>query len=241
LTVESSVKVGTTDEYWNEVAETFVALAAISHAISKLYAAAPDAETLAGLHEMDSEDELLLSPDDPEWAEGLHLLAGYCRGGSRPKKALDAIADHSRLFLGPGHVLAPPWSSVYLDAGALNGPTTRKVAQLYKKYGLQGANPEREPEDHIGCELQFIGQLDRRIAEALADERDEDAYQTACELREFCVDHLRLWLEPFSQAILKNAETDFYRGLAKATKALVALQRQFLDDFVAAFDEPEAG
>lgn len=216
------------DNTMEDATQTFAALAVICDSMARLFAAPPDKAMVEVLREIDSEDTLCLNSEDPDWGAGLHLVAGYCKREGIEQCVLDATGDHSRLFVGPTHVLAPPWSSVYLDDGRLSGPTAQRVAQLFRQHGLQVPKPGQEPADHISYELEFVGELSRRIQASIQAGDCEAARGTAKTLREFCDDSLLPWLEPFLGRVEEHAETDYYRGLAKITRSLVALELGFV-------------
>jgi len=56
-----------------------------------------------------------------------------------------------------GGVPAPPYGSVYLDAGGqLHGPSTREVAEAYQAEGLVFDQSSTEPADYLATELEFL-------------------------------------------------------------------------------------
>jgi TorA maturation chaperone TorD len=212
---------------FEESGETFGALAMIYSVISRLFAAPPDESMLGGLQTIDSEENVLLSPEDADWTEGLQLIAGYCRGDQPKQRIVEATGDHSQLFVGPGHLLAPPWASVYLDSGMMYGPSTLQVADTYKGFGLTVPNPGTEPDDHIAFELGFVAALNQKLQTAIEAGDEATATETTGALHRFVGDHMAAWLVPFLSRIEEHAETDFYRGLAKITRALTVLEQRF--------------
>lgn len=212
---------------WSEVSDTFAALSVISSLLSGLFAAPPDENMWVTLRDLDSEDSLLLNGEDPDWTQGLRLLAGFCRGSDPRQRLLNVIGDHSRLFVGPTHVYAPPWASVHMNIGLLHGPATQEIIAAYHSAGLQPPKPDQEPPDHIAMELDFVAELDRRIAEAAGKRDLGAASQTLVALRGFLCNYVDPWLERFLDLVAEHAETDFYRGLARVTRAAIAMQHAF--------------
>lgn len=215
------------EDHWGEAAEAFAALSAVNALLSRLYAAPPDLGMFAIMQDLDSEESTTLNSEDSDWTEGLGLLAGYCRQADLDKRLVDVIADHSQLFVGPGHVQAPPWGSVHIDVGFLHGPSSQKVAGAYRAAGLEPDRPDQEPPDHLAIELDFIAQLDKRISDALATGDVEEASQNLSALKDFVSNFLVPWVDSFSRLVEKHAETDFYRGLARITRSAVELQQSF--------------
>jgi len=65
--------------------------------------------------------------------------------------------EYARLFVGPFHVEAPPYGSVYLETnGRLMGESTIAVKKFYQKYGLELDQDFSELPDHISAELEFV-------------------------------------------------------------------------------------
>jgi TorA maturation chaperone TorD len=221
------------DKSVSEVSETFAALSAVSALLSRLFAAPPDEEIFRALQDIDSEESTLLNEEDPDWAEGLRLLAEFCRGDAPEQRMLDVIAEHSRLFVGPGHVQAPPWASVHLDTGMLHGPSSQKILAAYRAAGLQPPKPDQEPPDDIAIELDFVAELNKRIAEALVKTDFAAVSQNLSTLRDFLDNYVASWLDPFLKLVEKHAETDFYLGLTKVARAGVALQQAFANRLAA--------
>ena len=57
-------------------------------------------------------------------------------------------------------VVAPPWESVYFSPDRLVfQQETFQVRAWYTRFGLQSANHNKEPDDHISVELEFVAHL----------------------------------------------------------------------------------
>lgn len=215
---------------WDEIGETLGLLAAMCRVVGALFARSPDTDTIVSLRDVDAEDNLALNPEDPEWAEGLRLLGGYCCQADLERARLGATGDHSNLFVGPTHVLAPPWSSIYLNERTLFGAATAQVGETYRRFGLQVPNRGQEPEDHIAFELEFVAEMDRRVQSALEREDPVTACEDLAALDDFLVGHVQVWLGRFLSLVEEQAETAFYRGLAKITRSLVAMEAQHVSE-----------
>ena len=122
-----------------------------------------------------------------------------------------AVADDNlRLFVGLGMPIAPLWESTWAsDARLLFQRQTLDVRYWYRSAGLQVAALHREPDDHLGLELEFIGTLldrgDRNTAVAFAQE------------------HPCAWVARWNEAVQRHAATPFYRHLAAEAASLLAL------------------
>lgn len=118
--------------------------------------------------------------------------------------------DYLKLFMGLGMPAAPPWESAWAsDARLMFQRETLDVRYWYRSAGLQVCDLHRVPDDHIGFELEFIGQL---------LERGEDE-----KAAEFADEHPRAWASRWCDAVQANAATEFYRKLAQ--EALDLLNR----------------
>jgi len=135
----------------------------------------------------------------------------------------DALAvEHARLFIGPFQLVAPPYGSIYLDdAKTVMGDSTAKVAAFYHNCGLQLAEDFHELPDHFAVELEFMSFLAFKQREAeVSGDSNEVARITSLQ-REFLGKYLMSWLEPFTTAIITDAEAPFYQAIARCTAAFI--------------------
>jgi len=139
----------------------------------------------------------------------------------------DVRQDFYQLFLGPGHVKAPPWESVYTSESRLvNQAPTSKVRQLYAEYGFETAAGELE--DHFGTECDFLFRLCSLMAVA-----DEDRRSDLLSVQKYFVkDHLLKWAPGFGEDIMKNARTAYFHGLGEFVNYWVRLEGEYLDGAV---------
>ena len=136
--------------------------------------------------------------------------------------------DYRRLFVGPGPMLAPPWESVHRsDEGLTFQDATLQVRQAYAEFGLAAPAVNREPDDHIGLELAFIGEL--CVAALRASEGGDVGGQAALvdAVMRFVHEHLALWAPRLAELVVEDAQTAFYRAsghlLAGTVEELVRL------------------
>ena len=135
------------------------------------------------------------------------------------------LLDYTRLFLGPNGALAQPYEAAWSpDAGALMGPSTMSVVQLYRDGGFETDVGFHDLPDHLACELEFLYLLLFREHQARA-QGDADAVATAVGLRDKLLgEHLGAWIPPFTAAVAHGAQTAFYRELAALTALFVELE-----------------
>ena len=142
---------------------------------------------------------------------------------------LDALSlDFSRLFLGPYKMHAPPYGSVYLDGERqIMGKSTLDVRNRYREAGLDISSDFRNPPDHIAAELEFMYFLIFKEVEAIGNSDIETTLSFIEKQRAFLREYLGTWVFDFTDIIEEKAETDFYKNLARATKAFV--EQNFAD------------
>jgi putative dimethyl sulfoxide reductase chaperone len=149
---------------------------------------------------------------------GLVLLEKWSRDfqGNIPQAALtDLKADYTRLFTGMAKIPVAPWESVYFTEERLVFQAqTQDVRNWYRRYGLELDNQYKEPEDHIGLELTFMGHLAKIGLSALAAHNQADFEQALAAQRDFAAKHLFLWAPLWCNLVNEHAQTVFYRGLA---------------------------
>ena len=194
--------------------------------LGKLLYEYPDRTWLQPLVEQDVFADFPLDATEPDAAEGLRLLRGWCvqRNGAIEDAALDDLrVDCTRLFMGPGIVPAAPWESVYFnEERMLFQQQTVQVRAWYRRFGLERASRENEPEDHIGLELAFAAHLTERALRALEGGTSAEAEELLEARRAFLNEHLLRWAPAWCAAVQKHARTDFYRGAAHLTQGTLA-------------------
>ncbi len=125
------------------------------------------------------------------WKEGISLFL----------PSMDDIeslkVDFSKLFVGPYHLLAPPYGSVYLEDGKLMGNSTMDVRNWYSNEGLEITL--REVPDHIAIELEFMYLLISREIEAVDNSDSEKAISYLEKQRAFLEIHLGEWVSAFAE------------------------------------------
>ena len=130
--------------------------------------------------------------------------------------------DYARLFVGPFNLLAPPYGSVYLEGERqVMGVSTADVQRRYQAAGLDVATGFKDAPDHIAAELEFMHFLIFKAMEA-ANHGDANGIDTCllCQ-QSFLEIHLGAWIDDFAGNVVNNAQTSFYRNLARATEAFI--------------------
>jgi TorA maturation chaperone TorD len=143
----------------------------------------------------------------------------------------EAIAlDYTRLFLGPDHVLAPPWESVHRNPLHLTfQQETLGVRAWYRRFGLVLQRKENEPDDHLGLELAFLAHLAGKAIEAYKVVDDDGLIQVLRAQGDFLTAHPLRWVKSWCSQVLDQAGTDFYRGVALLAHGSLQEAAQLLD------------
>ncbi|HYF78552.1 MAG TPA: molecular chaperone TorD family protein [Symbiobacteriaceae bacterium] len=188
--------------------------------LADLFLTPPDEQVLTMLSHPDFVADWPLGRGLPDVEQGLTRIAN-----ALPQANLTDLRQefyHLFGFLGPAD--APPWQSVYLDREhVLMGEETLKLRALFARFGLVVAETERQPEDHISLQLQFLAALAARTAERLTA-GDEPGARTLLEGQRECLEeNLLRWADKFVSQAEAASESGFYGGLARLTLGLLRL------------------
>ena len=204
--------------------------------LSRLFHEEVDAELLDSLHAM----RFPAKTGDARSDEGNRLVAGYLSnvwGGTLQELAV----DYARCFIGGGSdafSAAYPYESVYTSPRRLMMQEARdEVLAIYRSEGYEKAPTWKESEDHVAAELEFVGALATRTAEALRAGDEAEAARLLRVQRGFLADHLYAWTGMLTADMRMYARTDFYKGLAGMLDGLLETDREMLDAVLGAEED----
>lgn len=191
--------------------------------LGKALQAYPEKEWLQPLVDEDVFSQSPLETKHQDYETGLSLLQSWSKkiwDVNAVDRFEDLQVDYTRLFIGPGKVLAPPWESVYFGKNrSLFQQETLQVRLWYRRFGLESEKLHKEPDDHIGMELSFIANLSQRALRAL-EEKDETRFLKLLQAqRQFIAEHPLKWVSSWCSLVEEHSRTDFYRGLAILTRS----------------------
>lgn len=130
--------------------------------------------------------------------------------------------EHSKLFVGPYKLLAPPYGSVYLEGeGTLMGNSTIDVRNMYREAGLDVSEGHKDAPDHISAELEFMYFLIFKWVESVEKSELDGVKEHLNRQMGFLENHLGAWVSEFAERVEDNAETEFYKNLARCTQIFV--------------------
>jgi TorA maturation chaperone TorD len=127
-----------------------------------------------------------------------------------PSSLEEMEIEYCRMFVGPGHVEAPPYESVYrgndinLQKGCVMGPPVAEVKKIYAESGLQLADGFADMPDHIAVETWFLAYL-----EAMTAVDPEGQYAET--KKRFLTQHIGQWITPFYQAVQQHGKHSWYK------------------------------
>ncbi len=178
-------------------------------------------------------DEIPLAAGQPDVQAGMALLSGWHQetAGGLTEEQFEALRDdYTRLFIGPGKVLAPPWESPYIQKErVIFQVETLKVREWYQRFGLESVKKYKEPDDHIGLELAFAAHLASLGLDALEQNDQGEFTNLIAAQKQFFIEHPLKWVGGWSKLIEENARTDFFKGIALITKGVLAEMVEILD------------
>jgi anaerobic sulfite reductase subunit A len=95
---------------------------------------------------------------------------------------------------------------------------TMAVRRKYMAAGLVVNPRESFPDDHIGTELEFIFYLCQKAAQA----EDGEAREALLRMQQnFFQEHLVVWVSPLCDRLFQEAQSPYFKGVAKMTKGFV--------------------
>jgi putative dimethyl sulfoxide reductase chaperone len=139
--------------------------------------------------------------------------------------------EYNRLFVGPNALPCPPYESVYRtdrpssELGMLMGPSVIDVKKRYGEAGLQVAQNFHDLPDHVSVEMEFMSFLCAKEAAALGEQEDDVIWRER--QAEFLRIHLESWIPQFSESVLSNCESNFYRAAATFLKDWIQDECEF--------------
>ncbi|KZK93378.1 Chaperone protein TorD [Pseudovibrio sp. Ad5] len=151
---------------------------------------------------------------------------------SYQSKVLDLATAYSRLFLGVGgQHSAPPYESAYYnEKGTLFQKPTADMNKILQDLGISIENSMKEPADHLGVQLNVLAEYIDREALAEANGDHETVYTSHQNQIRFLSNHLLNWVPSFCESCKRFDKSDFYKELANALSAWLAMDLARLNE-----------
>lgn len=172
-----------------------------------------------------------------EGHDTLRQFALQVQGSDLKKVVTDLRAEYVRMFYGSMTSGVFPYESVYTSPEhVMMQESHTQVRRLYQQENLERDPASKEPEDHIAFEFEFMVYLCDRAAEAL--DADLDVAQAYLQKQKaFLDEHLLVWVPDFCEDVIKFTQSDFFRGLAQITAEHLSMERDTVDELLAAVAE----
>jgi len=139
--------------------------------------------------------------------------------------------EFNRLFVGPGRLEAPPYSSVYLSAdNCVFGESAISANEFYQFSGLKLRNGDREPGDHFAIELEYLFVLQMQDLKSIQEDEDFELERSLTAQKEFIEKHMRIWVGEFFKNIMSCSRMKFFSAAAGLTERFLELEAHVIDE-----------
>lgn len=141
------------------------------------------------------------------------------------------IEEYNFLFIGPGHLKAPPWESVYISKEKIIfDEHTLSVREFYKNWGVNTNIKNKEPDDHIGFQLEFMSILSGKAINSIEKNNMIKLEKIIKAQINFLDSHTLLWVDEFLDNVFKHSKQSFLEGLALFTYEYLKMDKELLVD-----------
>lgn len=150
---------------------------------------------------------------------------------SRLETRLGAISDeYTKLFIGPGHLDAPPWESPYVGKeGLLFQESTLKVRYEYADSGYLPQDYPRVADDHIALMMDYMAHMAKRTAAAFSGATSDDVSDLAAKQSRFIENHLLNWVPEYARKLEEADAGEFYALAVRCALDFFEQDRDFLE------------
>lgn len=166
----------------------------------------------------------------------------YLKGPIEPYSLI--VQDFHDLFMVPGEKYCTPYEAVYADkrfigdtivGNLLMGPSTVAVQKFFKRVGFEVSKDYKELYDYIGLELEFMALLCEKEENTIDNTPHAISSILKMEM-EFVSDHLSKWIPAFTEKLISNAQTNFYKSIGLITNAFIYDEAMYLTDIMAGIE-----
>lgn len=227
------------EAYSDELATLLDDRAATYALLARLLASEVDADLLSGLVGMAFPEDA----GNPAIDEGSRLMNGYLRQAASRQGddvVTELAVDFCRLFVVRRRNekdAAYPFESVYTSTEHTTMAGARDdVRTIYRAAGFEKDENLHIGDDHIALELEYMAEVARQTAEAARGSEALGGQLAGGRLAlqaAFLDNHLLNWVPRFSDAMVRHAQTDFYRGLARFLNGYLEDDRALLGELAA--------
>ena len=141
--------------------------------------------------------------------------------------------EYTRLFVGPGSLVAPPWESVYCgEDDTLFQAVTLQVRETYRSYGLLPEEYPHVADDSLALELDFLSKLAQRGLEAFRNGKEEEMQEMLSGSLRFLDEHLLHWLPGFLKRMENSTTKYLYPRMCMILDAFLKADRDILKEIL---------
>lgn len=139
-------------------------------------------------------------------------------------KHTSLLVEYTRLFIGPVRILVPPYGGLYFGGEHLMNDEALRVADFYKRTGLQFNEQIKDSPDHVVIETEFLYYLSFKELKELeaGNLKKADFYKNA--QREFLENHYAKWIPRFCDKVQKTSKIKYFKLIASALSCFVSKQ-----------------
>jgi TorA maturation chaperone TorD len=150
-----------------------------------------------------------------------------------PTAYRDIHIEYTRLFVGPRHLPAPPYESVYRSPEKLMmQDATLSVRAVYEQSGFKVMKLHHVPDDSVGIELEFMCALTKATDDALRTSNYSEALKLVATQQKFHNNHLLNWIPVFCNDILTCSTSEFWKSVAVFTREFMQEETGALSEFM---------
>ncbi len=150
----------------------------------------------------------------------------------RPLDLLFLQQEHSRLFIGPFSLLAPPYESYYRGNHTLMGEISSEVEKFYQYAGMEISPNFKDAPDHVILETEFLARLCEMECTAIEKKLQEKAAAIKDLQLAFLQKHLLTWIDALQAALEKEAQSLYYPLIVKILNKAARNHYQSLQESV---------
>lgn len=156
--------------------------------------------------------------------DGINLMQIVDRENSEYNRLFNILNDESR-------VLAPPWESVYVtNDGTMFGKPVFQIREKLHEFNLQFKHENKEPEDHIATELEFMAYLIAYSLRAFKEKNESDFLKGIYNQYWLVNNHLLQFINEFKNKIISNTESTLYKGAAELLVTFIKDEHKYLQE-----------
>jgi DMSO reductase family type II enzyme chaperone len=130
----------------------------------------------------------------------------------------------------------PLYESAYREEETSSRDITEELLRFYDHFNVKLSDKEKDYPDHLAVELEFMGFLAKKEADAVEQGRDPAAYRRA--QLDFLERHLDRWVHRLAERVQERVREPFYRGVSSFLGEFLMCHLLYLREKAAAQESP---